>query len=227
MHRAHRAKTSSRKLTLVLALSLGSVVLGIGCVGWALMNIGAEQPAPDSHRSLSSNPATVSSTTTAPTQMDPLSNVVRAYGVLYPDLPSGGDRIGSLSIPVTKQKLPIFEGTGKEELKRGVGHFTESVLPGENDNCVISGHRDTVFTKLGKLKVHDRLIVETSAGAFTYEIKRIRIVHKDDRTVIVPTGHPVLTVTTCYPFHFVGSAPDRYILVADLVTSERLPCLIE
>jgi len=91
------------------------------------------------------------------------------------------------------------------------------VLPGEKDNCVLSGHRDTVFAKLGKLKLEDQLIVQKSAGTFTYEIKRIRIVNKDDKTVIVPTNDAVLTLTTCYPFNFIGSAPERYIISADLL----------
>jgi len=75
-----------------------------------------------------------------------------------------------------------------------------------------------VFTRLGELKKGDRLVVDTAAGRFTYQIRRIRIVDKDDRTVIVPTDHAVLTVTTCYPFRYVGNAPDRYILIADLIT---------
>ena len=107
-----------------------------------------------------------------------------------------------------------------DDLKKGIGHFIQSVLPGEEDNCVLSGHRDTVFTKLGKLKIGDQLIVQTSAGTFTYEIKLIRIVDKDDKTVIVPTDHAVLTLTTCYPFLFIGSAPNRYILSADLIISK-------
>lgn len=143
---------------------------------------------------------------------------VAAARELYPRRPAEGDKIGSLSIPVLKQTLPIIEGTGTDDLKRGVGHFVQSVLPGEADNCVLSGHRDTVFTRLGKMKIGDRFVVRTSAGTFNYEIKRIRIVGKDDRTVIVPTDHAVLTVSTCYPFNFVGPAPKRYVLVADLLT---------
>ena len=97
------------------------------------------------------------------------------------------------------------------------------MLPGEKDNCVLSGHRDTVFRELGKLKIGDLLITRTSAGTYTYEIERIRIVDADDRTVIVPADHAVLTVSTCYPFRYVGDAPERYILVADLVTSKKAP----
>jgi len=95
-------------------------------------------------------------------------------------------------IPALNKELPIIEGTGTAELKKGAGHFIQSTLPGENSNCVLSGHRDTVFVGLGKLKAGDRVIVQTSAGTFTYEIVSIRIVHKDDKTVIVPADHAVL-----------------------------------
>ncbi len=142
---------------------------------------------------------------------------------LYPVYPAEGDNIGSLTIPALKQKLPIIEGTGAEELKKGVGHFSQSVLPGEQDNCVLSGHRDTVFANLGKLNIGDQLIVQTSAGTYTYEIKRVRIVDKDDKTVIVPADHAILTLTTCYPFQYIGNAPDRYILIADLVAEAANP----
>ena len=98
--------------------------------------------------------------------------------------------------------------------------MVQTAMPGEPDNCVISGHRDTVFTDLGKLKVDDKLIVETAKGTFTYQIRGIRIVHKSDRTVVVPADRAVLTVSTCYPFRYVGAAPDRYVLSADLVASE-------
>lgn len=140
--------------------------------------------------------------------------------VLYPTRPKTGENIGNLTLPAIDQVLPIIHGTDEDELKRGIGHFAGSVLPGENDNSVLSGHRDTVFKELGQLEINDELIVETSAGTFTYEIREIKIVPSDDKTIITPSASPVLTVTTCYPFNFVGSAPDRYILIADLVSSE-------
>jgi sortase A len=134
-------------------------------------------------------------------------------------MPAVGENIGSLNIPALNQVIPIFHGTNDDELKKGIGHFSRSVLPGEKDNSVLSGHRDTVFRKLGQLKINDQLIVETTAGTFTYEIREIKIVDMNDKTIITPTNHAVLTVTTCYPFDFIGSAPERYILIADLITS--------
>ncbi|WP_308215287.1 class D sortase [Sinobaca sp. H24] len=139
---------------------------------------------------------------------------------LYPVRPKVGENIGNLTMPAIDQTLPIIHGTDEDELSKGIGHFAGSVLPGENDNSVLSGHRDTVFKELDQLEINDELIVETSAGTFTYEIREIKIVPRDDKTIITPSASPVLTVTTCYPFNFIGSAPDRYILIADLVSSE-------
>lgn len=139
---------------------------------------------------------------------------------LYPVRPKIGDKMGTLFIPKIQAKLPIFHGTNEDELEKGVGHFKDSVLPGEKDNSVLSGHRDTVFRSLGKVGRGDKLIVETAAGTFTYKVRKVRIVDKDDRTVIVPKPRAVLTVSTCYPFDFVGASPQRYILEAFLVSEE-------
>ena len=139
---------------------------------------------------------------------------------LYKTYPKFGDEMGSLTIPRISATLPIFHGTDEDELTKGIGHYAKSVMPGERDNSVLAGHRDTVFRELGKVKVGDPLIVKTSAGTFTYKVHKIRIVDKDDRTVIIPKPRPTLTVSTCYPFNFIGHAPQRYILVASLVKSE-------
>ncbi|OLO42306.1 class D sortase [Alkalihalophilus pseudofirmus] len=142
-------------------------------------------------------------------------------GPLYPERPSHGELMGELYIPKLQATLPIYHGTDEDELERGVGHFLGSVLPGEPDNSVLSGHRDTVFRQLGEVGVQDDLIVTTSAGEFTYRINKVRIVDEDDRTVIVPKPRATLTVTTCYPFGFIGAAPERYVLIAHLVKFDR------
>ena len=130
-----------------------------------------------------------------------------------------GDYLGSISIPDLKSILPIYEGTEDAQLKMGVGHFEGSVLPGVVDNSVLAGHRDSVFSNLGKLDLGDLLVVRTVAGKFTYKIFAFRIVNADDRTVIVPTKTAVLTLSTCYPFRYIGNAPQRYIVSANLITS--------
>jgi sortase A len=145
-----------------------------------------------------------------------ISNIIKRE-VVYSTYPKVGDVIGTISLPSLKQTLPIIEGTEDSQLKRGVGHYIHSVLPGISDNSVLSGHRDSVFSQLGKLALGDPLIVRTAAGEFTYMVSKFRIVMADDRTVIVPTPTAVLTLSTCYPFRYIGSAPKRYIVTADLV----------
>lgn len=139
--------------------------------------------------------------------------------IRYPSDPQIGDLMGELIIPKLGASLPIIHGTDEDELEQGVGHYADSVLPGQSDNSVLSGHRDTVFRELGKVGKGDEFIVHTADGTFTYRVRQVRIVDEDDRTVIVPKPRATLTVSTCYPFDFVGYAPERYILVADLISS--------
>jgi sortase A len=136
--------------------------------------------------------------------------------------PKVGDVIGTLSIPKIKKTINIIEGTGTKELKLGVGHYIGSVLPGVSDNSVLAGHRDSVFRNLGQLKIGDLMTVRTSYGTFVYEVHKIRIVNANDRTVIVPTKDAILTLSTCYPFRFIGNAPKRYVVQAGLVIGEPI-----
>jgi sortase A len=216
-------KSNRRKHSITGILSLGFLILGIGFICWSLIHIRG-QAVPSlaiEHKPTSSIPAAqVNKSSEVSSYPMESSNSPRLDEILYPIRPEKGDTIGSLTIPALKQILPIIHGADEDELKKGVGHFAQSVLPGEANNSVLSGHRDTVFRQLGKLQIGDQLIAKTSAGTFTYVIKLMRIVHKDDKSVIVPTDHAVLTVTTCYPFYFVGDAPDRYIITADLLKRE-------
>lgn len=136
--------------------------------------------------------------------------------------PRVGEVIGILSIPRLKRDLPIIEGTGTKELKRGVGHYIKSVLPGVSDNSVLSGHRGTVFRNLDDIKIKDSLIVTTNYGEFVYKVHKLRIVKANDKTVIVPTQDAILTLSTCYPFNYVGNAPKRYIVQARLVNTDPI-----
>ncbi|MFD1039942.1 class D sortase [Virgibacillus byunsanensis] len=129
--------------------------------------------------------------------------------------PSTGETAGILHIPKLNEDLPIVEGTDENELAKGVGHYQGTAYPLQNDQIVLSGHRDTVFRRMGELELGDILTVQLPYGDFSYEIVETKIVDADDRSVIVPTApDEVLTLTTCYPFTFVGDAPDRYIISA-------------
>ncbi len=85
-----------------------------------------------------------------------------------------GDLIGVLTIAALQATLPIYEGTDDNSLKKGVGHFIGSVMPGVQDNSVLSGHRDSVFEHIGSLKLGELLVVNTANGSFTYKIVKFR-----------------------------------------------------
>ena len=133
---------------------------------------------------------------------------------VYSDLKEG-DSIGILYIPRLDREIPIIEGTHEDELAKGVGHFSSTALPGQNDQILLSGHRDTVFRQFGELEHGDEIHVKMKAGTFVYTIFDTEIVDADDRTVIRSTApEEILTLSTCYPFSYIGSAPDRYIIYA-------------
>ena len=138
----------------------------------------------------------------------------------YNPYPAQGSRIGTVSFPSLKMSWPIFQGTADAQLAKGVGHYLESVLPGETDNTVLAGHRETVFNRLEELKRNQEVIVSTAAGVFVYTIRKFRVVPRTDRTVIVPTAKGVLTLVTCYPINFVGTTDQSLIVVADLSSSK-------
>ncbi|MCM3478852.1 class D sortase [Caldibacillus thermoamylovorans] len=133
-----------------------------------------------------------------------------------------GETIGILKIPKLKKELPIIEGTDEDELEKGVGHYTGTAYPLQNDQIVLSGHRDTVFRNFGELETGDTFIVELEYGKFKYEIYEMDIVPADDTTVIRSTApDEILTVTTCYPFHYIGNAPERAIFYAKPVSTGK------
>jgi len=209
------------KPSVGVIVSLGCMGLGIAGLVWAGLNNGAHVVRPVVGRAGTGSGSVAAAVERRGSPEWNAESIVPSSApipqVLYPVRPAVGDPVGTLLIPALDQSLPIVEGTGNDELRDGVGHYAQSVLPGEVDNCVLSAHRDTYFSGLEALKIGDQLIVQTSAGTFAYEIGGVRIVDKDDRTVIVPTDHAVLTLSTCYPFNYVGSAPDRYIISADAV----------
>jgi sortase A len=129
--------------------------------------------------------------------------------------PAMGDVIGLLIFPSISKELPIIEGTDEDDLEKGVGHFKGSSYPNEKGQIVLSGHRDTVFRRLGELKLEDILIIELSYGTFFYKIVSTEIVDADDRNIItLQKKEEILILTTCYPFSFIGNAPQRYIITA-------------
>ena len=169
-------------------------------------------------------PLTLPTQTSAPTPTTtptatPSPTATPTPEVRYPIKPKQGDKVGTVSLPTLKLSWPIFEGTTEAQLAKGVGHYTGSVLPGIKDNSVLSGHRMTVFNRLGELSAGDEILVKTSAGLFLYKVATFRVVSRKDQTVIVPSSTAVLTLTTCWPFDHVGKTYQAFIVRAKLVES--------
>lgn len=122
-----------------------------------------------------------------------------------------GEAFGVLEIPKLERSIGIVEGTDPDSLKRGVGHVSSTVFPGQGEQIVLSGHRDTVFRDFGELEYGDTFVVQMPYGDFEYEIRDHTIVDKYDTSVIGEMGEEVLVLSTCYPFEFYGFAPDRFV----------------
>ncbi|MBM6617165.1 class D sortase [Bacillus suaedaesalsae] len=131
--------------------------------------------------------------------------------------PNVGEEIGRLTIPSLNFNVPIYYGSSENELKKGVGHYIRSGLPGENRHIVLTGHRDTIFRKLENIKNNEYIWVEMKNGKYQYKINKIKIVSQHDRTILVEKPVETLTLITCYPFQYIGNAPERFIISAKLM----------
>jgi len=119
-----------------------------------------------------------------------------------------------LRISKVHLEVPVLEGTDDLILNRGVGHILGTVHPGEDGNIGIAGHRDGFFRVLKDVRQGDTIEVSTSSRTDTYIVDQTLVVHPDDVSVLQPRSLSSLTLVTCYPFYFVGSAPERYIVEA-------------
>ncbi|MCL4401168.1 MAG: class D sortase [Acidobacteria bacterium] len=133
-----------------------------------------------------------------------------------PQTPDLGVALAKLSIPRLNAAWFVFEGVGKKELRLGPGHMRGSALPGTSGNCVIAGHRDTHFRALKDIRKGDEIVVETRQGRFRYRVTDLEIVKPTNTKALAPTTSPVMNLITCYPFYYLGSAPKRFVVHAQM-----------
>lgn len=125
-----------------------------------------------------------------------------------------GEPLAVLHVPKVGIEVPVFDGTDELTLNRGVGLIEGTARLGQHGNVGIAGHRDGFFRPLMHVQPNDIMEVETRSGKTRYKIVSIKIVTPEDVSVLDATSEPTLTLVTCYPFYFVGSAPQRYIVRA-------------
>jgi sortase A len=136
--------------------------------------------------------------------------------------PAAGMMLGRLEAPSVKLSTVVLEGSDDATLSRGSGHIEDTPFPGQPGNVGIAGHRDTTFRALRRIHLGDTLEFKTADRVYRYRISKTWIVGPDDVYVLDPTPQPALTLVTCYPFEFVGHAPNRFIVRADLVGDEAI-----
>lgn len=134
-------------------------------------------------------------------------------------LPSEGGLVGRIQVPRLDLSAVIFEGTTEPVLRKGVGHFIGSALPAAPGNVVLAAHRDTFFRALQNVKKGDEIVLQDLSGRFRYRVRSMTVVPPDAVEVLRPTPAPTLTLITCYPFAFLGHAPERFVVRAEQIAT--------
>jgi sortase A len=128
-----------------------------------------------------------------------------------------------LRSPSLNMRVPVYEGTSEQNLHRGAGRIEGTARLGETGNIGIAAHRDGFFRALKDIVAGDEVIVESIHSTELYRVVDTRIVEPSDVAVLQPTEDSMVTLVTCYPFYFMGSAPQRFIVRAQRVEAQPAP----
>jgi len=179
--------------------------IGVGSIGWLV----TAQMASDREQAALSR------------ELDRLAATAdRAHDVaLAPAMfvaPAAFGLVGRIEVPRLQLSALAREGADVRTLRRAIGHIPGTALPGPTGNAGFAAHRDTFFRPLKSVRNGDEVIVTTTRGVFRYLVTGTRVVEPTDVSVLDPTAEGTLTLVTCYPFDYVGSAPQRFIVRAAL-----------
>jgi sortase A len=130
--------------------------------------------------------------------------------------PEPGSRIGRIEIPRLGLSAVVLAGSDARTLRRSVGHIPGTALPGAVGNVGLAGHRDTFFRRLQDVRPDDEVVFTTVDGVYRYRVQRTDVVKPTDVWVLNPTATATLTLVTCYPFTYIGPAPERFIVRASM-----------
>jgi sortase A len=130
-----------------------------------------------------------------------------------------GSAIGRIEIPRIGISVMVFEGDDQRTLRRGAGHIPGTALPGEEGNVAIAAHRDTFFRPLRNIRKNDFILLSSVESTSLYRVESTEVVEPSHTEVLDNTGKPTLTLITCYPFFYVGAAPNRFIVRARRIST--------
>lgn len=143
--------------------------------------------------------------------------ILRAHGAVDPRRGDGAVdalALGRIEIPRIGVRAIVREGTDDATLALAVGHIRGTARPGENGNTVLAGHRDTFFRGLRDIRMNDLVRLVVPPRSYEYRVVSLEVVAPNETRVLDPTGDEELTLVTCYPFHYIGHAPNRFIVRA-------------
>jgi sortase A len=212
--------------------------LGLGCLGYCAYMMGMERlnQSYDNwvfERDIAGVPDT--SVAVYLRERSPLASLVKDTAVK--DAASPAPSSGSIEQPVAQPQNAILgklevsrlhlsamvrEGVDAKTLSTSVGHVPSTSLPGHAGNFALAAHRDTLFRALKDIKPDDLITFQSQNQTFTYRVHDTRIVKPTNISVLRSDGHEALTLITCYPFYYVGSAPERFIVRAELVSETEV-----
>jgi len=132
-----------------------------------------------------------------------------------------GETLAVLRIPSRNIEVPVFDSTNETALNRGSGHVTGTSLPGDRGNVAIAAHRDGFFRSLEDIEIGDEIELTTLEGQQIFRVSKLDVVDPLNVGVLNPTEDTAITLITCYPFNYVGAAPDRFIVRATLINKEK------
>ena len=131
--------------------------------------------------------------------------------------------LGRIEIPRLAVAAIVREGDDNTTLAIAVGHISGTARPGERGNMALAGHRDSFFRALRDIRCQDTIRIVTPERSYEYAVDSTEVVGPEDTRVLDPTSDTVLTLVTCYPFKYVGHAPNRFIVRASLVGQLPVP----
>ncbi|MGG7098438.1 class D sortase [Clostridium sardiniense] len=130
---------------------------------------------------------------------------------------NGKDIIGKLVVTKTGEQIPILMGATEENLRGGATLYDNGIYPGDKGTAIILGHRETTFGFLENIKDSDIVEVQSLNHTYKFKVKKTYITNPEDESILAQEEGSSMTLVTCYPFRYVGPAPDRFIVKLDLI----------
>jgi sortase A len=197
------------------ALVFAMVLSGFACLAWSGYAILTAWSYQRTERAALERARVEESPTLTRTEPPPAQEAARTL--------STGETIGSLEIPRLGFSAIVAEGDDDGTLKIAVGHLPDTPLPWNDGNSAMAGHRDGLFRPLEKIRVGDELNITTPRGDLRYRVSETKVVDPNDLSVLDAGERPMLTLITCFPFHYIGPAPRRFIVHAEAIDRTAAP----